>query len=1136
MAGHLPIGSAVAGYRLIALVGEGATGTVYLAEREGTSDRVALKLLDPELARNERFRQRLIRESTIASSLNHPHTVPVLDFGEAEGTIYLAMRYVDGSDLRELLAREGPLDPDRALALLAQVADALDEAHARGLIHRDVKPANILIESADDGEHVFLGDFGLAKYASSVSSLTSDQAFVGTIAYVSPEQIRGEEIDSRADVYSLGCVLYECLAGAPPFARDSELAVVYAHLHERAPPLTDVRPELPDGIDGVIRTATAKSPGDRFSSCAELIAAARFALAGGRVRRRHLRAGAAVGVVAALGAIAASVIALTHEAGGGMPPAGPRLDVGGSNVALVDTRTHRVAARIGVPEPPADIVFGGRSAWALLRGSQRVVQIDIPTRKQVGGTSLPFTPGGIALAGDALFVTEQGGPGLIRIATRTRRISARWTVPTRGIVFSDPTGVAAGAGSVWLARGAQVVRVDASSGRVLHRFPLPVTATLLTFADGALWAASSSNGLVEKIDPARDVIAERAALHGWISALTVAGGSVWAAVTPDDVVYRLNEDDASVEQTTNAGDGPESLSAGSGVLWVANARGRTLTGTDMRSGDRTDLPLTGEPELVRQHGDFLWTAGEPPPPLGPAKNGPVIRVAVHDDELDLDPAVGPYPTVSQLLYSTCAKLLNYPDATGTAGGRLSPDAAVALPTVSPDGRTYTFQIRRGIRFSPPSTEQLTAQTFKHSIERTLSPKVGPDPPGLHAVGDIEGARAFYAGQAGDVRGIVADGDRLSITLVRPAGDLPSRLAMPLFCAVPSGTPAPGAVRRPIPSAGPYYVSYQGPTQTVLDRNPNYRGPRPNRPARIVYMTGLPTAKSVALADGNRVDVVTWDYDTSGPLAPGGSLARRFGTDPVAARRDGSPRYHVAAAPGVDMVAFNTKRPLFRDARLRRAVNDALDRKALAAVFDETPIDRYVPPAVPGVQTPAVYPLDRPDLASALKLVGKRRRRFASIYVCGEPANMRVAQIISANLRPLGIHVSITESLGCLQGIDPKARDADMILITRATAELDPQPFLESTIGQTSAFGPGGGLVTWTDRTFRHRLDRARTLTAPRRLAAYARLQDDLLRGPAPYAAYGSFVAPEYFSARVRCRLIQGAYRVVDLGALCLDRS
>src|SRR3954469_3649127 len=236
MRGQLPIGSALAGYRILELIGEGAGGAVYLAENEASGERVALKVLAEELAHDDRCRRRFLRESTIAAGLHHRHVVRIIDFGETDEAVYLVMRHVDGCDLRELLARNGPLAPEDALRVVAEIGPPLDDAHPRGLVHRDVKPANILVER--DGE-AYLTDFGLAKHASSASSLTGDHVFVGTIAYVAPEQIRGEEIDGRADVYSLGCVLYEALAGRAPFDRESELAVVFAHLHEPLTRITD---------------------------------------------------------------------------------------------------------------------------------------------------------------------------------------------------------------------------------------------------------------------------------------------------------------------------------------------------------------------------------------------------------------------------------------------------------------------------------------------------------------------------------------------------------------------------------------------------------------------------------------------------------------------------------------------------------------------------------------------------------------------------------------------------------------------------------------------------------------------------------------------------------------------------------
>ena len=280
----LETGSVVAGYRIARLIGRGATGAVYLAA-DAEGNEVALKVLLPDLAQDARFRERFLRESQIAASLDEPHVVPTLAVGEDDGMLWLAMRFVDGLDLREVLKREGPLTPERAVDLIGQVASALDAAHALGLVHRDVKPGNVLVLTTDAGEHAYLCDFGLAKHVSSVNSLTGGRALVGTIAYISPEQIEGGAIDARADVYSLGCMLFECLTGQAPFERETEIATVYAHMNEPPPRATDVRPGIPGGFDTVVAKALAKAPDDRFASCGELAAASESALRGELPRR-----------------------------------------------------------------------------------------------------------------------------------------------------------------------------------------------------------------------------------------------------------------------------------------------------------------------------------------------------------------------------------------------------------------------------------------------------------------------------------------------------------------------------------------------------------------------------------------------------------------------------------------------------------------------------------------------------------------------------------------------------------------------------------------------------------------------------------------------------------------------------------
>ncbi len=374
-------GTVVAGFRVVSPVGEGAMGSVYLAEKVEDGRRVALKVLSPQLAQDERFRRRFLRESQLAASLDHPHIVPTLTSGEQDGLLYLVMAYVEGSDLRRLLHQEGRLDPARALDLIGQVADALDAAHAAGLVHRDVKPGNILVAGGEGEEHAYVCDFGLARHVSSVSSLTSDRGFVGTIDYVPPEQIEGGTIDGRADVYSLACVLYECLAGERPFDRETELSVLFAHLNEPPPPVTNFRPELSEALDGVFATALAKSPDDRFATCGELVEAARAALQGQPfVRRPRRRRRALVALAALVVAAGAAALGLLLSGGGGSKrqPASTEatLPVKANSVALLSARTSGVGGRSSFKSAPSDVAFGRGSAWVLLPDQQLVDRLD----------------------------------------------------------------------------------------------------------------------------------------------------------------------------------------------------------------------------------------------------------------------------------------------------------------------------------------------------------------------------------------------------------------------------------------------------------------------------------------------------------------------------------------------------------------------------------------------------------------------------------------------------------------------------------------------------------------------------------------------------------------------------------------
>ncbi|MEX2619010.1 MAG: protein kinase [Egibacteraceae bacterium] len=272
---ELPVGAHLAGYRIEGVAGRGGMGVVYLAEHIHLGRRVALKTLSGPRGADEEFRERFIRESRMAARIDHPHIVPIFDAGEADGLLYLAMRLVTGGDLQGMIDDHAPLAVDMTLGMMRQVASALDAAHAQGLVHRDVKPGNVLLERApaEHAPHCFLADFGLTKHSSSDTALTSAGQLLGTLSYVAPEQIEGAALDGRADQYSLACMLHECLTGAPPFRTDSDsaLPLIAAHLHDSPPPLSAARPDLPGALDEALQRALAKSPAQRYPDCTALV-------------------------------------------------------------------------------------------------------------------------------------------------------------------------------------------------------------------------------------------------------------------------------------------------------------------------------------------------------------------------------------------------------------------------------------------------------------------------------------------------------------------------------------------------------------------------------------------------------------------------------------------------------------------------------------------------------------------------------------------------------------------------------------------------------------------------------------------------------------------------------------------------
>jgi len=327
------VGQTFGGYTIESLLGRGGMGTVFLATHERLGRKVALKVISPELAHDEDFRSRFLRESELVASLDHPNVIPIYDADEVDGVLYRAMRYVDGPSLRHRISVQRRLSPEETLRIAEQIGSALDAAHAAGLVHRDVKPANILL--AEPGGHAYLCDFGLAKRTSSRRA-TRTGSFLGSVDYCAPEQIQGQPVDERTDVYSLGCVLFHCLTGEPPYRRETEFAVLHAHLEDPPPTLSAARADLPRKLDGVVARAMAKTQADRYATAGALAAAfgqalgrpeaegdvtrpapAVRALPRERARppRRWLVAAAVIGAALVIGGAAAALLATRGSSG-----------------------------------------------------------------------------------------------------------------------------------------------------------------------------------------------------------------------------------------------------------------------------------------------------------------------------------------------------------------------------------------------------------------------------------------------------------------------------------------------------------------------------------------------------------------------------------------------------------------------------------------------------------------------------------------------------------------------------------------------------------------------------------------------------------------------------------------------------
>ena len=1000
------VGSTIGSYRIVAMLGHGGMGVVYRAEDLRLGRHVALKLLSSSLAADDGYRRRFLRESQLAASIEHAAILPIYDAGEADGLLYIAMRFIDGVDLAELLRREGPLEPQRAVALIGMLASALDAAHGRSLIHRDVKPSNALIGTDGDGEHAYLVDFGLTQAVDTDERLTATGQLVGTLDYLAPERLRGEEVDGRADIYSLGCVLFQCLTGEVPFRRESEAATIYAHLEEPPPRPSELRPGVPPGLDAVVARALAKDRADRYATGAALTAAARAAIAprtaaGGGARLAGLpRRGLSAALALLLLATAGGVALLARDGAGGLR------GLDGNVVGRIDAESGNILGpQYPVGRDPGVAVVGGGSVWV---GSQRDGTVSrIDRRGGVVRIPVPDRPAGMAFAAGSLWVAENE-------ARRVAQIDPQSSTIVQSIdVGNAPSAVAVGFGSLWVTSEVdrKVFRVDLARAVMTDEVDLATNATAVAAGAGAVWVTSEESGSVFRIEPDSGAVSETVDVGDGPSAVVVTSRAVWVANRQEGTVTRIDPATVEVTDTVRVGGEPSALAAGAGSVWVAGAADGAVVRIDpatRRVAERIEVGADSTALAVTD--GAVWTATRPSPA---SHRGGTLTVemwrTVHG--LKLEPASYDW-TIFQELGLSHDGLVSYRRTDSSTHGGLVGGLATDVPDPSPDGLTYVFKLRPGLRFSDGT--RVRPEDFRASFEDLLT-RHGRELP------------AFYQSIAGVPQCVrrpercdLSDGIRtnaaartITLHLTEPDPELMARLAFPLAYVAPADHPF--RPKTPVPGTGPYRIVSFDPKRSVrLVRNPHFQ-PRPSAgrpeglPDKIEFRLNESFSRSVAAVERGDADVAIVVSPFGGPWAKARIAA-------LAARAPG--QLYTDAGSETDYIFLNVRVPPFDDKRVRQALNYAVDRREIERRAGGVDLAQLAcglpPPGFPGY-TPACRYTARPDpggawhapdLDRARRLVRASGTAGQEVVVWGWKEKRSLMAYVAAVLRRLGYVTSL----------------------------------------------------------------------------------------------------------------------------------
>jgi YVTN family beta-propeller protein len=662
-------GAEFAGHRIEGVAGRGGMGVVYRATHLALDHVVALKVISPDLAADDVFRERFRSESRIAASIRHPNVVPIHHAGEEDGLMFVTMDFIEGTDLRGRLNEKKQLDPEEASSIVSDVASALDAAHSRGLVHRDVKPGNVLLEERGGKRHVYLTDFGLTKQIGSSSGVTASGAFVGTLDYVAPEQIKGDDVDARADIYALGCVLYEMLSGWAPFSnREEKVAKIYAHLQDEPDSLLKARPELSPAFEQVVLRAMAKDPDLRQPSAGDLARGAEAAMHGDLLTKgeHSVAVGAAaptrthevpadVATVASEGATPSELeTAPAAEARPEEPPPAPvpkrerrsplplLLGLGAAAIIIV-----AIVLALGGGGGDDTGAAGGKDK----DGQKKAEEPKGPPSLKLGSAvKLGGQPVGVAVIDDPslklnrLLVANQSakqldamdveGKGLQRltVGATPRATDAGdqnvWVVNTGDgtvsqfrqasldfrqalQVGSSPQDVAVGNHAIWVSNADGTISRITPSTSGVQSIPVdgsPYGMAADPLSDNVFFTDRGAES-VRKLDPGSNTVTEEVPVGKDPSGVAIdSTGAAWVAVTGESLLKRV--DGGKVVAKVPVGKGPRDVAIGLGSVWVTCGDG-TVVQVDPETADVVSKTrVKGDPQGidVSDSANAVWVA------------------------------------------------------------------------------------------------------------------------------------------------------------------------------------------------------------------------------------------------------------------------------------------------------------------------------------------------------------------------------------------------------------------------------------------------------------------------------------------------------------------------------------------------